>query len=75
MDIRINIVEVATILADRDLITSFGDEGGKHRFPNGIILDLDDETSHTEEAQDYVNARYDYWYDFLWDLKIGEEYE
>lgn len=74
MDIRINILEVASELADKDLITSYGDEGGENRFPNGIILDLDDETSYTEEAQDYFNERYDYWYDFLWDLK-REEFE
>lgn len=74
MDIRINILEVASELADKDLIASYGDEGGQNRFPKGIILDLDYETSYTEQAQDYFNERYDYWYDFLWDLK-REEFE
>lgn len=72
MDIRINILEVASELADKDLITSYGDVGGNYRFPNGILSDLDDMTSYTEEAQDYFNERYDYWYDFLWELKRAE---
>jgi hypothetical protein len=69
MDIKINIVEVASELADRDLVISYGNEGGKNIFPNGLLRNLEDELSYTEEAQDYFNARYDFWYDFLWDLK------
>lgn len=69
MDIKINILEVASELADRDLLNSYGDEGSKNRFPNGILKDLEDELSYTEEAQDYFNTRYDFWYDFLWNLK------
>jgi hypothetical protein len=75
MNITVNILEVASELADKDLILSYGDEGAKYRFPNGIITDLEDGTSYTEEAQDFFNNRYDYWYDFLWDLKIGAEDE
>ena len=75
MNITVNILEVASELADKDLIISYGDEGAKYRFPNGIITDLEDGTSYTEEAQDFFNNRYDYWYDFLWDLKIGAEDE
>ena len=76
MNITINIVEVASDLADKDLITSFGDEGGKYRFPNGIVRNVDgddDMTEYTEEAQDFFNARYDDWWDFLYDQKIGED--
>jgi hypothetical protein len=69
MDIKINIVEAASELADRDLVISYGDGGGKNIFPNGILKDLEDEISYTEEAQDYFNERYDFWYDFLWNLK------
>jgi hypothetical protein len=72
MDIRINIVEVASELADKDLISSYGDVGGRNMFPNGIVSDLEDGTSYTEEAQDYFNARYDFWWDFLYDLKVSE---
>lgn len=73
MDITINIIEVASELADRDLVSSYGDEGWKHRFPNGIVSDLGDGTYYTEEAQDFFNERYDYWWDFLYDQKIGED--
>lgn len=72
MDIRVNIIEVATILADRDLITSYAEEGWKWRYPNGIMVELDDETSYTEEVQEFFDKRYDYWYDFLWDLRRAE---
>ena len=75
MNITVNILEVASELADKDLILSYGDEGAKYRFPNGILTDLEDGTSYTDEAQDFFNQRYDYWYDFLWDLKIGVEDE
>ena len=75
MNITVNILEVASELADKDLILSYGDEGAKYRFPNGILTDLEDGTSYTDEAQDFFNNRYDYWYDFLWDLKIGAEDE
>lgn len=69
MEIKINILEVASELADRDLVISYGDEGGKNIFPNGLLRNLEDELSYTEEAQDYFNTRYDFWYDFLWNLK------
>lgn len=72
MDIKINIVEVASELADRDLVISYGDEGGKNIFPNGLLRNLEDELSYTEEAQDYFNTRYDFWYDFLWNLKTED---
>ena len=75
MNITVNILEVASELADKDLILSYGDDGAKYRFPNGILTDLEDGTSYTDEAQDFFNQRYDYWYDFLWDLKIGVEDE
>lgn len=78
MDITINILEVASELADKDLISSFGDDGGKNRFPNGIVTfvyGVEDMTMYTEEAQYYFNQRYDYWYDFLWELKVGGDYE
>lgn len=75
MNITVNILEVASELADKDLILSYGDEGAKYIFPNGILTDLEDGTSYTDEAQDFFNQRYDYWYDFLWDLKVGVEDE
>ena len=75
MNITINILEVVSELADKDLTLSYGDEGGKNRFPNGIITDFEDGTCYTEEAQDFFNERYDYWWDFLYEQKIGVEDE
>jgi hypothetical protein len=72
MDIKIDILEAASELADRDLVIRYGDVGGRSLFPNGILRDLEDEISYTEEAQDYFNARYDFWYDFLWNLKTED---
>ena len=73
MNITINIIEVASELADKDLITAFGGDGGKNRFPNGIVEDQDGIDVYTDEAQDMFNDRYDYWFDFLLDQNIGED--
>jgi hypothetical protein len=73
MNITINIIEVASELADKDLITAFGGEGGKNRFPNGIVEDQDGIDVYTEEAQDFFNYRYDYWFDFLLDQNVGDD--
>jgi hypothetical protein len=73
MNITINIIEVASELADKDLIIAFGGEGGKNRFPNGIVEDQEGIDVYTEEAQDFFNERYDYWWDFLYDQKIGAD--
>jgi hypothetical protein len=77
MNITINIIEVASELADRDLIISYGDEGGAYRFPNGIVKDIEIEDcileEYTDEAQEYFNRRYDYWWDFLYDHNVGDD--
>jgi hypothetical protein len=73
MNITINIIEVASELADKDLITAFGGDGGKNRFPNGIVEDQDGIDVYTEEAQDFFNYRYDYWFDFLLDQNVGDD--
>jgi hypothetical protein len=73
MNITINIIEVASELADKDLITAFGGDGGKNRFPNGIVEDQDGIDVYTDEAQDFFNYRYDYWFDFLLDQNVGED--
>lgn len=74
MNIKINITEVAIDLAYRDLITAFGDVGGKNRFT--IVRDVEGEediTEYTEEAQDFFNERYDYWWDYLYAQKVGDD--
>lgn len=73
MNITINIIEVASELADKDLITAFGGEGGKNMFPNGIVEDQDGIDVYTEEAQEFFNRRYDYWWDFLYDQNVGDD--
>lgn len=76
MNIKINIIEVASDLADRDLIYAFGTEADNWRFPNGIVRDVEGEediTEYTEEAQDFFNERYDYWWDYLYDQKVGDD--
>lgn len=73
MNITINIIEVASELAEKDLITSFGGDGGKNMFPNGIVEDQDGIDVYTDEAQDFFNNRYDYWFDFLLNQNIEDE--
>jgi hypothetical protein len=76
MNITINILEVASELADKDLITAFGTEADNWRFPNGIVRSVDEDddmTEYTEEAQEFFNRKYDYWWDFLYDQKIGAD--
>lgn len=74
MNIKINIIEVASDLADRDLVTAFHTEGGSLRFPKGIDVEREEGiTEYTEEAQDFFNERYDYWWDYLYDQKVGDD--
>lgn len=73
MNIKINITKVASDLADRDLITAFGTEADNWRFPNGIVEDQDGIDVYTEEAQDFFNQRYDYWWDYLYAQKVGDD--
>lgn len=73
MNITINIIEVASELADKDLITAFGGEGGKNIFPNGILEDQEGIDVYTDEAQEFFNRRYDYWFDFLLEQNTEDE--
>lgn len=64
MDIKINILEVASELAHLVVIAKFEDNN------NAIYESTTDTiTSYTEEAQDLFNEWYDYYYDFLFNLK------
>ncbi len=77
MNITINIIEVASRLADDDLMNMQNSALEKHPhdlpFPNGIVKEEDDVVVYTEEAQDMFNERYDYWFDFLLEQNIGED--
>ena len=65
MNIRINILEVASELAYRDLRKNWDYRDGE------IDEDFEDEILYTEEAQDKFNDLYDKYYDLLWSLKEG----
>jgi hypothetical protein len=68
MDIKINILEVASELAHKKLEEHF-------EFETKRIYEWvsDDESRYTEEAQDLFNEWYDYYYDFL--IQLKENYE
>jgi hypothetical protein len=68
MNININILEVASELAHRELERHF-------EFEAKRIYDWvsDDESRYTEEAQDLFNEWYDEYYDFLIQLKEDHE--
>lgn len=63
MQIKINIIEVASELAHKEVVTTMNERGGE-------VYD-EEEESYTEEAQDLFNDFYDYYYEFL--LKLEEK--
>jgi len=62
MNVTINIVELASELADKDLESHFGQK----RW-----IESDDELIYTEESQDLFNEYYDYYFDIIEQLKIN----
>jgi type I site-specific restriction endonuclease len=62
--IRINILEVASELANKEVEKHFNFDSSK--IYNSVT---DTMTEYTEEAQDIFNQFYDEFYDLLWDLK------
>jgi hypothetical protein len=81
MNITINIIEVASELADKDLMDMQNSalEKNPHDlpFPNGIVKEIVEDgheiVVYTDEAQEMFNDRYDYWFDFLLDQNVGED--
>ena len=61
MNIKINIVELSSELADKDIETHFGE----NRW-----IESDDELIYTEEAQNLFDEYYDYYYQIIDELKI-----
>lgn len=64
MKIEINLVEVAAELADADIQMKFNHDDKK--------IYVEDESGHfnyTDEAQDVFNDRYDYYFEFISNLK------
>ncbi len=72
MEIKINIDEVATELADKDLIVRYIGEETNSKFPNGLVID-EIEINYTEEAQKYFDQRYDYWWDYFFNINIDNQ--
>lgn len=72
MEVRINILEVASELAEKELNKIEGlatRYGLQNPFPNGIYIEDEEETRYTEEAQTIFDELYDDYYDMLWQLK------
>jgi hypothetical protein len=63
MNVTINILELASELADKDLVTHFGE----NRW-----VESDDELRYTDEAQDLFDEYYDYYYQIIDDLKLNK---
>jgi hypothetical protein len=61
MNVTINIVELASELADKDLEGHFG----QNRW-----IEDDDTLVYTEESQDLFNEYYDYYYSLIENYKV-----
>lgn len=61
MNVTINIVKLASELADKDLEGHFGQK----RW-----IENDDELIYTEEAQDLFNEYYDYYFNIIDETKV-----
>ena len=63
MNIKINIIEVASELAQNELLENWGDS-------LNIYNETDEtETTYTDEAQDIFNDLYDKYFNFLYNLQ------
>ena len=59
---KINEIELASVLAEQKLnayADSLNESDYKFEFPNGFLIEDEEETSYTEEAQDVFNEYYD----------------
>lgn len=71
MNITINIVEAASIIA-HDKLTQHYEDLGENRnfdFPNGIEIEDEEEVVYTEEAQVLFDEYYDEIYNILFQIK------
>jgi hypothetical protein len=64
MDIKVNVLELASELAHKDLVEMVGDENKLFEDPTAGI------TVYTEHAQDKFNELYDYYYDVILNCKL-----
>lgn len=66
MEITINLLEVASELANQIVHAEFNDDEREI-----YTVTNNDETIYTEDAQETFNEWYDYYYDFLLNLKTN----
>lgn len=66
MEITINLVEAATELAHRDVVNAY--DADPNLFPNGSMDDTPEGGCYTPEAQKFFDQKYDFYWDFLYDL-------
>jgi hypothetical protein len=60
MDIKVNLVELASELAVERVHDEFASQG-----ESAIYVDNSDHIGYTEEAQSCFNMWYDYYYEFI----------
>jgi hypothetical protein len=72
--VKINIVELASELANRELNSyadNLSESDYRFEFPNGVTQEDDsDVITYTEEAQDMFNELYDKYYDIVLKTKV-----
>lgn len=71
MEIKINIVRVATKLAHERLLENYSDS----QYNEDVVYEWDDENDcgkYTEEAQSIFDSWYDYYYGKLEKLQIND---
>jgi hypothetical protein len=59
---KVNVIELASELANRKLIEysdALNESDYRFEFPNGLLIEDEEETSYTQEAQDIFNEYYD----------------
>ena len=64
MNVTINILELASELAHKELVDMVGDENKLFEDPLAGI------TVYTDEVQDKFNELYDYYYDVILNCKL-----
>lgn len=72
MEVKVNVIEVASELADAKLREYENRPDMAGLFPKGIYIETEDEVTYTDEAQDVFNTLYDSYFDFILDLEIKE---
>jgi hypothetical protein len=68
MEVQINILELASALAERELLIQYHEmdqEQVRNKYPKGIYVETEHDTYYTEEAQEVFNELYDEFYQVI----------